>query len=178
MNERKPLNVLFLCNHNTARSIMAEAMLNHMGKGNIKAYSAASHFSEKEHIHPYALKILERTDIDTSTLRSKSWDEFMQADSPHMDIVITMCDETEGEVCPFWQGEPATAHWNYPDPSRFVGTEEEQFNAFSQAVRTLHNQLDLFVNLPLDTLDRLALEYEARLLESKMLESKRFPAEV
>ena len=161
MNERKPLNVLFLCNHNTARSIMAEAMLNHMGKGNIKAYSAASHFSEKEHIHPYALKILEGADIDTSTLRSKSWDEFATPDAPQMDLIITVCDNAAGEVCPIWPGHPATAHWGYPDPSEGEGTDEEKLEAFKQTMFMIRRRLEILTNLPHEKLQMSALQSTA-----------------
>lgn len=169
MSERKPLNVLFLCNHNTARSVMAEAMLNHMGKGNIRAYSAASNFKEGDQVNPYALQTLAATGIDASVLRSKSWDEFTGPDAPEMDIVITMCDESVGEACPLWKGQPATAHWNYRDPGLVQGSEEEKVAIFNRTIRLLHNQLDLLINLPLEDLDRLALEYEARLLGTKDL---------
>lgn len=167
MGERKPLNILFLCNRNTARSIMAEAMLNHMGRGNIRAYSAGSLFQEGDQISPYALKTLADTGIDTSVLRSKSWQEFMTPDAPEMDIVITMYDEAAGEVSPLWKGQPATANWNYKDPNLAQGSEQDKINLFSRTVRLLHNQLDLLINLPIEDLDDLALEYEMRLLNAK-----------
>src|SRR5207245_3943087 len=113
----QPINVLFLCTHNSARSILAEALLNHIGKGRLKAYSAGSSPRANQQPNPLGLKVLQATGISTEGLRSKSWDEFAGPDVPHMDLVITVCDNAAGEICPYWPGHPATAHWGYADPS-------------------------------------------------------------
>ena len=159
-----PLNVLFLCTHNSARSILAEALLNHLGQGRFKAYSAGSSPREHQQPHPLALETLAQAGIATEGLHSKSWDVFAQPDAPHMDLVITVCDNAAGEVCPFWPGQPATAHWGYADPSAGDGDEEQQREAFRQTLHLIRKRLDIFVNLPLASLDKLAIGPSARKL--------------
>jgi len=161
-SEIRPLNVLFLCTHNSARSIMAEAMLNHIGKGKFKAYSAGSSPSEGQKPNPLALKTLSKAGISTGGLYSKSWDEFANSDSPHMDLVITVCDNAAGEVCPYWPGQPATAHWGYEDPSQLEGGEDIQRKAFMQTLHLIGKRLEIFVNLPDSSLHKLAIEKTAR----------------
>ncbi len=158
----RPLNVLFLCTGNSARSILFETLLNHIGNGRFRAYSAGSQPAGQ--VNPWALKVLQKAGIDTADLRSKSWDEFAQPDAPRMDLVITVCDNAAGEVCPFWPGQPATAHWGYPDPAAVQGSDEEKQVAFEQTMRAIKQRLDIFVSLPLDKLDRLALQRETRAL--------------
>jgi arsenate reductase (thioredoxin) len=147
-------NVLFLCTGNSARSILAEAILNGRGKGRFKAFSAGSH--PKGAVHPMALALLERTGLPTDSLRSKPWDEFAQPDAPPLDFVFTVCDSAADEVCPIWPGQPMTAHWGQPDPAAVEGTDLEKANAFREAFLTLGQRIDLFLSLPLATLDRLA----------------------
>ena len=158
----QPIRVLFLCTHNSARSILAEASLNHLGQGRFKAYSAGSSPRENQQPHPMALKILASAGIATDGLRSKAWDEFAAADAPMMDLVITVCDNAAGEVCPFWPGRPATAHWGYADPSALEGTEAQKMEAFRQTLYAIKRRLELLMNLPAASVERLMLETSAR----------------
>ena len=158
----KPINVLFLCTHNSARSILAEAVLNRIGKGRFKAYSAGSSPRDNQRPNPMSLQVLEKAGISTAGLRSKSWDEFGKPDAPHMDLVITVCDNAAGEVCPYWPGQPATAHWGYPDPSEAEGTEDEQLEAFRHTLHNMKRRLDLLVSLPEASIHRLILQDTAR----------------
>lgn len=158
----KPVNVLFLCTHNSARSILAEAILNHIGQGRFKAFSAGSSPRENQQPNPMALKTLESVGISTDGLRSKTWDEFATADAPHMDLVITVCDNAAGEVCPFWPGQPATAHWGYADPSAIDGTDTQKMDAFRQTLFAIKRRLELLTNLPAASVARLMLEKSAR----------------
>ena len=153
--------MLFLCTGNSARSILAECVLNRLGKGRFKAYSAGSF--PKGQIHPYALALLERQNYPTKALRSKSWDEFAGVDAEPLDFVFTVCDNAAGEACPVWPGQPMTAHWGLPDPAAFQGTDTEKRLAFADTLRMLHNRIGIFVNLPIRSLDRLSLQ---RRLES------------
>jgi arsenate reductase (thioredoxin) len=156
------LHVLFLCTHNSARSILAEATLNHIGQGSFRAYSAGSSPRENQQPNPLALKTLEAAGIPTVGLRSKAWDEFAAADAPHMDLVITVCDDAAGEVCPYWPGHPATAHWGYPDPSAVQGSEPQRLEAFRKTLHAIRRRLDLLVNLPPEKLSKLVLQASAR----------------
>jgi arsenate reductase len=161
-----PLNVLFLCTHNSARSILAEAALNHVGGGRFKAWSAGSSPRENQQPNPLALKALELAGISTQGLRSKSWDEFAGADAPKMDLIITVCDNAAGETCPYWPGHPATAHWGYADPSLVEGTPEQRLAAFQRTLVAIRHRLDLLVALPPDKLTASGLEGSARGLAS------------
>lgn len=149
-------NVLFLCTGNSARSILAEACLNARGRGGFTGYSAGSHPTGK--VNPFALEILARNRIDTSNLRSKSWDEFARPGAPRLDFVFTVCDNAAGEVCPIWPGQPMTAHWGVADPAAAEGTEGQKRKAFLRAFTELSTRINLFLNLPLRTHDRLALK--------------------
>jgi arsenate reductase len=151
-------NVLFLCTGNSARSILAEGILNRKGKGVFTAYSAGSHPSGK--VRPEALKQLELAGISTEGLRSKSWDEFAAADAPKMNFVFTVCDSAANEVCPYWPGQPMTAHWGIPDPAAVKGTPEEIERAFRDALSILDRRISLFLSLPLSTLESLAIQKE------------------
>ena len=155
-------NVLFLCTHNSARSILAEALLNHMGKGRFKAYSAGSSPRENQQPNPLALETLTQAGISTEGLHSKSWDVFGGPDAPQMDLVITVCDNAAGEVCPFWPGQPATAHWGYADPSEGEGDEDSKRQAFRQTLHLIRKRLDIFVNLPASSLNRMSIQKTAR----------------
>jgi len=166
MSDAPPLNVLFLCTHNSARSILAEAVLNDLGGGRFRAFSAGSSPRENQQPNPLALEVLERVGISTAGLRSKSWDEFGQADAPHMDLVITVCDNAAGEVCPYWPGHPATAHWGYPDPSEVSGSDEQRLEAFRQTLQAIRRRLELLVNLPAASLEKMVLESTARSLSN------------
>ncbi|WP_274426038.1 arsenate reductase ArsC [Chelativorans sp. YIM 93263] len=152
----KSYNVLFLCTGNSARSILAEAILNQLGAGRFKAYSAGS--QPKGEVHPYALELLRSLNHDTSFARSKSWEEFAGADAPKMDFVFTVCDSAAAESCPVWPGHPMTAHWGIPDPAAAEGTEAEKHFAFADAYRMLNNRIAIFTNLPLGSLDNLPLQ--------------------
>jgi len=149
-------NVLFLCTGNSARSILAEALTDHWGKSRFKGYSAGSF--PKGAVHPLALEELERHHLRTSRLRSKSWDEFARPDAPVMDFVFTVCDQAAGELCPVWPGNPVTAHWGVPDPAALQGTDAEQRRAFREAYVVVENRIKLFVALPIEKLDRLAIQ--------------------
>ena len=153
--EQKVFNVLFLCTGNSARSIMAEAVLNRTGRGNFRAFSAGSH--PKGRVHPFTLDLLRRLNFDVSGLRSKSWGEFARPDAPQLDFVFTVCDDAEKESCPLWPGQPMTAHWGIPDPAAAEGTEVEQRLAFADALRMLTNRINIFVSLPMRSLSGLAL---------------------
>jgi arsenate reductase len=167
VTESKPLNVLFLCTHNSARSILAEALLNHMGQGKFKAYSAGSSPKDNQKPNPMAIATLEKAGIATAALSSKSWDVFATPDAPHMDLVITVCDNAAGEVCPYWPGQPATAHWGYADPSEGAGTDAEKMEAFKQTLHLIKKRLDIFTSLPLTSLGKLSLENTVRELAKK-----------
>ena len=193
----QPINVLFLCTHNSARSILAEALLNHIGKGRFKAFSAGSSPRENQQPNPIGLEVLKAAGISTDGLRSKNWDEFGKPDArragppqaseapsggsePHavgsvgapvppvMNLVITVCDNAAGEVCPYWPGQPATAHWGYEDPSTdkdgAVNDDAHRREAFKQTLHALRRRLELLVNLPAASVDRMALETTARSL--------------
>lgn len=153
--EQKVFNVLFLCTGNSARSIMAEAVLNHTGRGNFRAFSAGSH--PKGRVHPFALDLLRKLNFDVSGLRSKSWNEFARPDTPQLDFVFTVCDDAAKQSCPLWPGQPMTAHWGIPDPAAVEGTEVEQRLAFADALRMLTNRINIFVSLPMRSLSGLAL---------------------
>jgi arsenate reductase (thioredoxin) len=153
--DHKPFNVLFLCTGNSARSILAEAYLNSAGKGKFKAYSAGS--KPGGQVNLFALELLQATRIDTAGLRSKSWDEFAKPGAPKLDFVFTVCDNAAAEPCPYWPGQPMTAHWGVPDPAAVEGSDEEKRRAFRGALATLSARINLFINLPVDKLDRLAL---------------------
>jgi arsenate reductase len=154
----KNFKVLFLCTGNSARSIMAEALLNHKSKGNFTAYSAGSHPSGVP--RPEALAQLESVGISIEGLRSKSWDEFAAPSAPHMDFVFTVCDNAAKESCPYWPGQPMTAHWGIPDPAAVRGTPEEIGRAFRDAFMVLDRRIGLFLSLPLATLQELAIQEE------------------
>jgi protein-tyrosine-phosphatase len=154
--DRKAFNVLFLCTGNIARSIMAEVMLNAMGQNRFRAYSAGSH--PKGAVNPYALELLQKNRLPTEGLRSKDWEEFARPGSPALDFVFTVCDNAAGEVCPVWPGQPMTAHWGIPDPAVVEGSDEDKRKAFFKAYNQLHHRLSIFVNLPVDKLDRLTLQ--------------------
>ena len=157
-----PLNVLFLCTHNSARSILAEALLNAMGKGRFKAYSAGSSPRDNQQPNPLGLQVLQKAGIPTEGLRSKSWDEFAAPGAPHMDLIITVCDNAAGEVCPIWPGHPATAHWGYPDPSEVEGSVEEKQAAFRKTMLAIRHRVELFTNLPAAAIDKLTIQQSAR----------------
>jgi protein-tyrosine-phosphatase len=160
----QPLKVLFLCTHNSARSILAEALLNDMGAGRFKAYSAGSSPRDNQQPNPLGLQVLQKAGISTEGLRSKSWDEFATPDAPQMDLIITVCDNAAGEVCPIWLGHPATAHWGYADPSEGDGTDEQQLEAFRQTLHAMKRRLELLVSLPEDKLAKAVLQTTARQL--------------
>jgi arsenate reductase (thioredoxin) len=149
-------NVLFLCTGNSARSILAECILNREGKGRFRAFSAGSH--PKGQVHPFAIELLKKLNHPTAGLRSKSWDEFAAPDAPQLDFVFTVCDNAANEVCPIWPGQPMTAHWGLPDPAVAEGTEAEKHFAFADAYRMLLNRISIFTSLPMKSLDRLSLQ--------------------
>ncbi len=154
------VNVLFLCTHNSARSVLAEALLNHYGKGRFRGFSAGSH--PRDAVHPLSLTVLAESGISVAGLRSKSWDEFASREAPRMDLVITVCDDAAGEICPLWPGLPAIAHWGYPDPSAVVGNEEQRLAAFRQTLLQMRRRIELLINLPPSALGRMSLQDEAR----------------
>lgn len=158
------INVLFLCTHNSARSILAEAILNHIGQGRFKAYSAGSSPRDNQQPNLLGLEVLAAAGISTAGLRSKTWDEFAAPGAPHMDLVITVCDNAAGEACPYWPGHPATAHWGYPDPSAGDGTDTEKLEAFRHTLHALHHRLELMINLPPEKLEKAMLQSTARTL--------------
>jgi len=159
MTNRK-YNVLFLCTGNSARSIMAESAISRWGKGKFVGFSAGSH--PKGAVHPLTLKLLNELNYETKDLRSKSWDEFAAPDSPHFDFVFTVCDQAAAEQCPFWPGQPITAHWGVADPAAFVGNDEEKRRFFFQVYRELENRIKIFASLSIEALDSLALQQRVK----------------
>jgi arsenate reductase len=156
MTDHSPLNVLFLCTHNSARSIIAECAMNRLGGDRFKGYSAGS--QPRGEVHPYALDLLRQLNYDVSGLRSKSWEEFSGPNAPKLDFVFTVCDNAANETCPVWPGQPMTAHWGLPDPSAAQGSESERRYAFADTHRMLYQRIGIFVNLPLASLDKLSLQ--------------------
>lgn len=154
----KTYNILVLCTGNSARSIMAEALINTMGKGRFHAYSAGSHPTGK--INPFALEQVAALGYPIDSLRSKSWDEFARPDAPQMDFIITVCDNAAGEICPLWPGQPVSSHWGFEDPAAVVGSDDIKRYAFEKIFRQIINRAKLFVNLPLSILDKTAIKHE------------------
>jgi arsenate reductase (thioredoxin) len=158
MQDEKTYNVLFLCTGNSARSILAETILNQLGRNRFHAFSAGSHPTGQ--VSPHAIELLREQKMPTDDLRSKSWDEFAKPDSPQLDFVITVCDKAAGEVCPVWPGQPMTAHWGIEDPAAVQGDEAKIQRAFKKAFREMGTRISLFTSLPLDKLDSLSLKRE------------------
>lgn len=152
----RPYNVLFLCTGNSARSIIGEALINDSGRGQFRGFSAGSH--PKGAVHPIALELLIRMGLPTEGLRSKSWHEFAAPHGPPLDFVFTVCDNAAGEVCPYWPGQPMTAHWGLPDPAAVEGSEGEQWAAFRDTFKALDTRIKIFTSLPLASLDRIKLQ--------------------
>ncbi|MCY7386871.1 MAG: arsenate reductase ArsC [Burkholderiales bacterium] len=148
-------NVLFLCTHNSARSVIAEALLNTIGRDRFQAFSAGSMPSGR--VNPFAVELVRTLGYVTDNIRSKSWEEFAGPDAPHMDIIITVCDNAAGEACPFWPGHPATAHWGFPDPSVVEGSDDDKRQAFNQVFHAIRRRIDLLASLPVEKLEHLAL---------------------
>lgn len=158
MNSSRPLNVLFLCTGNSARSILAESILNRLGKGQFHAFSAGSHPSGA--VNPFALELLRKLDFPTQGLRSKSWDEFASPSSPHFDFIITVCDNAAGEACPVWLGRPTSAHWGIPDPAAVQGSDDEKRAAFDRAFKSMESRIERFLRLPLSSMDHGGINRE------------------
>lgn len=156
MSAHPPLNVLFLCTHNSARSQIAECIIQRLGLGKFRGYSAGSHPTSE--VHPFALELLKRLNYDTSNLRTKSWDEFAAPGAPQLDFVFTVCDDAANEVCPVRPGQPMSAHWGLPDPLAVNGTDTERRLAFADTHRMLYQRIGIFTSLPLASLDRLSLQ--------------------
>ena len=154
----KVFNVLFICTGNSARSILAESILNNLGQGRFKAFSAGSHPGGR--VNPYAIELLERNRINTAELRSKSWNEFAQPNAPQLDFIFTVCDKAAGEVCPLWPGQPMSAHWGVEDPVTVEGSEDTKRKAFSDVFRILNRRISIFLSLPFEKLDALTLKHE------------------
>ena len=163
-HDTQPINVLFLCTHNSARSILAEALLNTIGKGRFKAFSAGSSPRENQQPNPLGLQVLQNAGIAIDGLHSKSWDVFAGPDAPQMDLIITVCDNAAGEVCPVWPGHPATAHWSYSDPSEGDGSNAEKLEAFRKTLHAIKRRLELFCSLPDAKLEQALLQTSARQL--------------
>jgi arsenate reductase len=149
-------NVLFLCTGNSARSILAESLINHLGRGHFRGFSAGSH--PKGTVHPIALELLNQVGLPTEGLRSKPWDEFAAPGAPRLDFVFTVCDNAAGEVCPYWPGQPITAHWGVPDPAAVEGSETQKRTAFRNALKALESRIKIFTSLPIASLDRMTLK--------------------
>ena len=160
-------NVLFLCTGNSARSVIGEVVLNNLavGKGRFKAYRAGSH--PKGQVNPMALEVLKASKFPTAGLRSKSWDEFAAPGAPQLDFVFTVCDQAAAEQCPYWPGQPMTAHWGLPDPAAVEGSEEQKRKAFRDTLMLLTRRIELFVSLPLDKLDKLAIQKHIKEIGTK-----------
>jgi arsenate reductase len=164
---QRPYNILVLCTGNSARSIMGEALFNMLGASRFKAYSAGSHPTGR--VNPFAIEQVRATGYEVENLRSKSWDEFASPSAPPMDFIVTVCDNAAGEVCPLWPGQPVTAHWGFPDPAAVEGSDEVKRAAFAQTLRQIRNRVQLFVSLPLETLDRMAIETKMRAIGKEPL---------
>lgn len=162
---RKPYNILFLCTGNSARSIMAEGLVNHLSEGRFKGYSAGSQPTGR--VNPFALETLEKLGCNTEGMTSKSWDVFSEPGAPQMDFIITVCDNAAGEACPYWPGSPMTAHWGFSDPSHVDGDEDAKRAAFAKTAQAISQRLRLFLSLPMDKLDGLSLQNEVRALGSQ-----------
>ena len=156
----RPFNVLFLCTGNSARSILAEALVNHWGRGKFRGFSAGS--IPKGTVHPIALELLKHMKMPTDGMRSKSWDEFAQPGAPHLDFVFTVCDNAAAEACPVWPGQPMTAHWGVEDPAAVEGSDTDKWLAFRQAFRGLESRIKIFTSLPIQSLDRVKLQQRLR----------------
>ncbi len=163
-NTHPALNVLFLCTHNSARSILAEALLNHLGHGKFKGFSAGSSPRDNQQPNPLGLQVLDHAGVPTTGLHSKSWDDFALPDAPKMDLIITVCDNAAGEVCPYWPGQPATAHWSYADPSAGDASDAEKLIAFRQTMLAIKRRIELLISLPPEKLQIVALQSSARAL--------------
>jgi arsenate reductase (thioredoxin) len=157
-----PLNILFLCTHNSARSILAEALLNHLGQGRFKGFSAGSSPRAHQQPNPLGLQVLREAGIATDGLYSKSWDVFALPDAPKMDLIITVCDNAAGETCPFWPGNPASAHWGYADPSAGDAPDAQKLLAFKQTLLAIKRRIELLISLPPEKLQTIALQNSAR----------------
>lgn len=153
---KRPYNVLFLCTGNSARSILAESLVNHLGQGRFRGFSAGSH--PRGAVHPIALELLRQMRLSTEGLRSKSWDEFAAPGAEPLDFVFTVCDNAAGEVCPYWPGQPVTAHWGVPDPAAVEGSDTEKWMAFRTAFQALESRIKIFTSLPIASLDRSKLQ--------------------
>jgi arsenate reductase (thioredoxin) len=160
------LNVLYLCTHNSARSILAEALTNHLGGNKFRGFSAGSSPRENGGPNPLGLQVLREHGIAVDGLQSKSWDDFATPDAPKMDLIITVCDNAAGETCPYWPGNPASAHWGYPDPSAGEGTDEEKLVAFRQTLHAMRRRIELLINLPPEKLQKLKLQASAKELSN------------
>lgn len=158
--DSKVMNILFLCTGNSARSIFAESIINKLGGGRFRGFSAGSH--PRGQVHPIAVQLLEKSRFPTDGLESKSWDVFAQADAPHMHFVITVCDQAAGEVCPMWPGQPMTAHWGFEDPVAVEGSEEVRIRAFQRAMYQISNRIAILLSLPMEKLDKIALQERVR----------------
>jgi arsenate reductase (thioredoxin) len=158
----EPINVLFLCTHNSARSILAEALTNHLGGNKFRGFSAGSSLRENSGPNPLGLQVLREYGMATDGLMSKSWDDFATPDAPKMDLIITVCDNAAGETCPYWPGNPASAHWGYPDPSAGDALEAQKLEAFRQTLHAMRRRIELLVNLPNEKLQKLQLQASAK----------------
>ncbi|MFM0091765.1 arsenate reductase ArsC [Paraburkholderia sediminicola] len=168
MTEHRKYNVLFLCTHNSARSILAEAAVNQLASDRFVGYSAGSHPGTSP--NPFALDLLRSQGISTESLRSKSWDEFAEDGAPQIDFIFTVCDNAAGEVCPIWPGHPAKAHWGVPDPSTAEGSDDDKRKAFLQAYVQMRKRIELFTNLPFEKLDRIAIQREMQSIGTSLRE--------
>jgi arsenate reductase len=168
VTEHRKYNVLFLCTHNSARSILAEAALNQLAGDRFEGFSAGSHPGKAP--NPFALDLLRSQNIPTEGMRSKSWDEFAEDGAPQIDFIFTVCDDAAGEVCPIWPGHPAKAHWGVADPSTVQGTDDEKRRAFLQAYVQMRKRIELFTSLPVDKLDRMAVQQEMQKIGTSLRE--------
>lgn len=162
-----PYNILILCTGNSARSIMGEALFNTLGARRFRAYSAGSHPTGR--VNPFAIEQVSALGYPVENLRSKSWDEFAAPGAPELDFVVTVCDKAAGEMCPLWPGRPVTAHWGFPDPAAAVGTDDEKRAVFASTLRQMRNRVQLFLNLPIETLERMAIEKKMRAIGQQPL---------
>ena len=160
----KPYNILFLCTGNSARSILAEGLVNHLSGGRFQGFSAGSHPAGR--VNPFALEVLDKLGCETDGMASKSWDVFAASGAPQMDFIVTVCDNAAGEACPYWPGSPMTAHWGFPDPAKVEGDDETKRAAFTRTAQAIAHRLRLFLALPVEKLDRLSLQNELRALGS------------